>query len=117
MITAIQLRMARAAKNMSLRELGKELNLSAVAISRYEQGDSTVIAVDRITQIKRYFESAGIYFGPKNSIAIGENIFLHEKWLGLACYQLLVEHAIAPSSKELLEAVQRARDNNCCGKE
>ena len=109
MLTPTQLRMARAVLNLSLRALGASLGLSAMALSRYEQGDTTVLSVSTVARIQAYCQEWQVYFGPKDGVCVGTNVFLSERWLGLACYQLLQDHGIHPSSAELLEAEQRAR--------
>ena len=108
MITPRQLRMARAALDLSLRDLGAALDLSAMALSRYENGDLSVMSIQTVLEIGAFFGAHGVYFGPRDGVCVGQNVFASERWLGLACYQLLKDNGISPSSRELLDAYQRA---------
>lgn len=109
MITPTQLRMARAALDLTTRALGEKVGVSAMAISRYEHGDLGVMGVDTIGHLEGFFREHRLFFGPKDGVCVGENVFASERWLGVACYQLLQEHGIQPSSRELLEAFQRTQ--------
>ncbi len=104
-----QLRMARAALDLTTRALGQAVGVSAVAITRYEHGDTAVMSVATATHVAAWFEAQRVYFGPKDGVCLSANVFASERWLGLACYQLLQEHGIHPSSADLLAASDRAR--------
>ena len=108
MLTPCQLRMARAALHVSLRTLGASLGLSGMALSRYENGDCSAISVATALDIEAFFVAQGIFFGPKDGVCVGTNIFQSERWLGLACYQMLKDHGISPTSRQLLDAYDRA---------
>jgi transcriptional regulator with XRE-family HTH domain len=109
MITPLQLRMARAALALTTRELGTMVGVSAMAISRYERGDTGVMAVATIEKLTHYCHEQGVFFGPKDGVCYGENVFASERWLGVACYELLLEHHITPTSRDLLDAWHRAQ--------
>lgn len=73
-LTVFQLRAARRALNLTVREVAKELNLTPNVIVRAEQGDlyefpsrSTVISVARLRAL---FEAQGIVFLPDNTIRL-----------------------------------------------
>lgn len=108
MITPRQLRMARAALDLSLRDLAAALNLSAMALSRYENGDLGVMSVQTVLALGDFFTVRGVFFGPRDGVCVGHNVFHSERWLGLACYQMLKEAGISPTSRELLDAYARA---------
>jgi transcriptional regulator with XRE-family HTH domain len=99
--------MARAALHLSLRELAARLDLSAMALSRYENTDTSAISVQTMQRIAAFFTAQGVFFGPKDGVCIGVDVFHSERWLGLACYQLLVEAGVTPTSRALLEAYAR----------
>jgi transcriptional regulator with XRE-family HTH domain len=109
MITPTQLRMARAALDLTTRDFGEHTGVSAMAISRYENGDTGVMSVETVRRLEDYCRDHHIFFGPKDGVCVGENVFATERWLGLACYQLLQEHGIQPSSRELLDAYTRSQ--------
>jgi len=104
-----QLRMARAALALSARALGKAVGVSAMAISRYEHGDTAVMSMATVIRLTAWFEAQRVYCGPKDGVCCRANVFASERWLGLACYQLLLEHGIQPSSADLLAAGDRAK--------
>ena len=108
MLTPIQLRMARAALALSTRALGEQLGVSAMALSRYENGDTAVMSVQTVQRLEVYFHEHRLFFGPKDGVCVGENVFASERWLGLACYQLLKDRGVQLSSRDLLEAYQRS---------
>ncbi len=108
MITPTQLRMARAALDLTTRALGAKVGVSAMAISRYENGDTRVMSVETMVHVEAYFHEHRVFFGPKDGVCVGQNVFASERWLGLACYQLLKDHGIQPSGTDLLEAYQRS---------
>ena len=108
MITPAQLRMARAALDLTTRQLGAVLGLSAQAISRYERGDRSVMSVDTAERVMAWFTAQHVFFGPADGVCLRQNVFAQERWWGLACYQLLKEHGILPSSSDLLTAYTRA---------
>lgn len=108
MISPCQLRMARAALHVPLRTLAASLGLSAMALSRYEHGDCAVISVATVLDIEAFFVAEGIFFGPKNGVCVGTNVFQSERWLGLACYQMLKDAGISPNSRQLLDAYDRS---------
>jgi hypothetical protein len=80
-----------------------------MAISRYEHGDTTVMSMATVTRLTAWFEAQRVYCGPRDGVCCGVNVFRSERWLGLACYQLLQDHGIQPSSADLLAAGDRVR--------
>jgi transcriptional regulator with XRE-family HTH domain len=108
MITPAQLRMARAALDLTTRQLGEAVGLSAMAVSRYERGDLSVISVATEQRLTVWFTEQRVFFGPADGVCLTQNAFAQERWLGMACYQLLRDHGILPSSTDLLTAYQRA---------
>jgi len=108
MITPAQLRMARAALDLTTRQLGEAIGLSAMAVSRYERGDLSVMSVATAQRLAAWFTERRVFFGPADGVCLRQNAFAQERWLGLACYQLLRDHNILPSSSDLLTAYQRA---------
>jgi transcriptional regulator with XRE-family HTH domain len=108
MLTPTQLRMARAALHLTTRDLGKRVQVSAMAVSRYENGDTGVMSVETVMRMERFFHEHRLYFGPKDGVCVGQNVFASERWLGLACYQLLKDKGIQPNSTDLLEAYHRS---------
>lgn len=111
-MTPEQMRMARAADNKTLRELGEILEVSAVAINRYEHGEEARLGRLTLARAAEYFRSQRIYFGPKHGVCIGEDVFSTERWYADALFQLLKEAGAIPSSTELLEAGKRADTSN-----
>lgn len=111
-MTPEQLRMARAADNKTLRELGEILEVSAVAINRYEHGEEGRLGRLTLERATEYFRRQRIYFGPKHGVCIGEDVFSTERWYAGALFQLLKESGVIPSSTELLAAGKRADTSN-----
>jgi transcriptional regulator with XRE-family HTH domain len=110
-LTPTQLRMARAALRLTTRALAASVGLSAMAISRYEQGDTGVLSMATALRLTQWFKERRLYFGPKDGVCLGADVFASERWLGLACYELLREHGIPPSSADLLRAYARFQDH------
>jgi transcriptional regulator with XRE-family HTH domain len=108
MITPAQLRMARAALDLTTRQMGEAVGLSAMAISRYEKGDLSVMSVATALRMRDWLLDQRVFFGPADGVCLGQNAFAQERWLGLACYQFLRDHGIVPSSSDLLTAYARA---------
>jgi len=61
LITGDQIRMARAALRLGVRELGKLAKVSPMTISRLENGQSGGLA-ETIMKIQRALETAGVEF-------------------------------------------------------
>ena len=61
MISGDQIRMGRAALDISLRELAKMAKVSLLTISRIETGQSGGLA-DTLRKIQRALETAGVEF-------------------------------------------------------
>ncbi len=100
--------MARAALRLSSRQVGEILGVSHGAICRYERSDEDVISLRTVMKAKEFFESKGIFFGPKDGVCVGQDAFTGDRWFTTACLQLLKEAGITPSSTELLAAHRRA---------
>ena len=109
-ISSIQMRMARAALDWTMAELSAELEVSKMAISKYERGVMNVIGVDTIVRAKLLFERHGLFFGPRNGVCVGVNVFHTENLITIALHKLLAENNIHPTSGELLSAYKRAVD-------
>jgi len=103
-----QLRMARAYLQLTTRQLGQKLQVSAMAISRFERGDENVLSVATANEIERRFADQQIYFGPKHGVCIGSNVFATDRWYSTALFKLLDEAGVHPSSTDLIEAGKRA---------
>lgn len=108
MITPEQFRMARAVLNLTTRALGKELGISAMAVSRFESGDETVISLATAKRAKEWFQDHRVFFGPKHGVCLGQDVFAQERWFSTACFKLLQEEGTQPSSTELIAAHKRA---------
>lgn len=109
-ITPDQMRMARAALRLSTRAFGQALGLSAVAVSRYERGDESAISVATARRIAEWFEKQRVFFGPKDGVCIGEDVFSQDRWYTRGLFQLLKERDAIPSSTELIAACKRANE-------
>lgn len=107
-MTPEQLRMARAYLQLTTRQLGEKLQVSAMAISRFERGDETVLSVATANNMEKWFADQRIYFGPKDGVCIGSNVFASDRWYSTALFKLLDEAGIHPSSTDLIEAGKRA---------
>lgn len=62
-ITVEQLRMARYAANVTLRQVGEATKLSNVAINKIENG-TTSPRLNTLTTLVEFYQSKGIEFGP-----------------------------------------------------
>lgn len=112
LISPTQMRMARAALDLNVREFGKATGISGMAVSRYERGDERVISVATARRVTEWLTTQRIYLGPKDGVCLGSDAFAQERWFATACYQLLKEHGIAPGSAELIKAHDRAVSSN-----
>jgi transcriptional regulator with XRE-family HTH domain len=106
-ITYKQFRMARAALNLTTRGIGKELGISATAVSRFENGDEGVISLATARKAEEWFRERYVFFGPKHGVCLDQDVFAQERWFASGCFQLLQEAGITPSSADLIEANQR----------
>jgi transcriptional regulator with XRE-family HTH domain len=61
-ITRLQIRMARAALNWGVRDLGKRAGVAANTVSRFENGMGTTVAT--LGQIQKALEEGGVVFIP-----------------------------------------------------
>ena len=107
MITGMQCRMARASLGFGLRELGDEIGCSHMAIKKFEEGGDSAFA----QKIEAYFLARGIYFGPKDGVCIGEDVFNQERKLIACLWQILSSHGVQPSSRELIENMPGIENN------
>lgn len=64
MITAQQVRMARAALKWSVAELARRAGVTPKTVLRYENGGNTT--TETLTKIKAAFEAVGITWIPEN---------------------------------------------------
>ena len=103
-ISPAQMRMARAAMGLSLREMGPAFEVSAMAISRFERGDCGVMSVETLERIRVFFLTRRVFFGPADGVCLNQDVFSGERWLASALWQLLTEAGIKPSSSEIIAA-------------
>ena len=71
--------MARAVLRLSTRKLGAELDISAVAISRYERGDEKVISLETAKKAVALFNGYGIHFGPSHGVVLARMYSIKNK--------------------------------------
>ena len=109
-LSAAQMRMARAGLSLTTRELGDAVGLSAMSISRYERGELKVISIATMQALLAFFQKRGVFFGPKDSISLRENVFQADRWFMLACFRLLEDHGIHPTSTMLCDAYRRQEE-------
>jgi transcriptional regulator with XRE-family HTH domain len=64
MMTAAQLRMARAALKWTTRELGEKAQVNPNTITRFENGSDTLVGT--MTKLRTTLEDAGVVFIPGN---------------------------------------------------
>ena len=107
-ITPEQFRMARAAVSLTTKQLGDELGISAMAVSRFERGDESVISLATARKAELFFREHQVFFGPKHGVCIGQDVFAQQRWMATAFAKLLEEAGITPSSTDLIEAHKRA---------
>jgi len=69
LFSRIQLKMARTALSLGVRELGERAGVSANTISRFENGAD--IRLSTLTKIQNVLEAAGIEFIPENGGGVG----------------------------------------------
>lgn len=112
MITPIQFRMARAALALTTREMGHHLDISATAISKYERGLQHVLSVETMLRIEEWLRDSQIFFGPGHGVCVGQDVFAQERWFTTACFKLLQEAGITPSSSDLIAASQRIAETS-----
>ncbi len=112
MITPTQMRMARAALRLSMREAAKKLGVSHNAIARYEREDEAAMSVATVNRIGKWFISQRVYFGPKDLVCVGSDAFYQERWMSIACWQLMKEANLAPSSTDLIGAYKRSNSRS-----
>ena len=82
-----------------MRELAEEIGCSHQAIKKFEDGANSQYA----GAIQFYFESQRVFFGPRESVSVGENVFLQDRRMIYALNQILQRNGITPSSDEILE--------------
>jgi transcriptional regulator with XRE-family HTH domain len=69
MISADQIRMARAALKWGVRDLAQRANLTPATVTRIEAGRASYAS--KIEAITKAFETAGIEFIPENGGGVG----------------------------------------------
>jgi transcriptional regulator with XRE-family HTH domain len=69
LLTAEQIRMARAALKWGVRELAGRAGITAATVTRIEAGHGAHIAT--IDAMRAAFEDAGIEFIPENGVGVG----------------------------------------------
>ena len=78
--------------------------MSGNAISRYERGDESVMSLKTLCKAQEFFYKYKVYFGPKDGICIGDDVFSQYRWYSSAYYNLLKIHGIQPSSIDIINA-------------
>jgi transcriptional regulator with XRE-family HTH domain len=111
MITPKQFRMARAVLDLTTRGIGKELGISAMAVSRFERGDENVLSLATARKAEAWFRDQRVFFGPKHGVCLNQDVFYQERWFSTACFKLLQEAGITPNSKDLIKANKRAKND------
>lgn len=106
-ISGVQSRMARAAIGLNMRDAACAIGKSHQTVKLFEDG-SPKITIGVQHALEELYRKNYCYFGPKHGVCYRGNGFERDLWLGL--YQLLKENGISPSSKEMLEASARARE-------
>lgn len=101
-MTPTQLRMARAALHMTMRDMSDVLGCTASAVGGYEKGDESKLGWATLAEAERYFTSNRVFFGPKDSVCVGADVFEQDRWYATALFQLLKEGGGVPISTELL---------------
>lgn len=109
-MTPTQLRMARSALHMTMRDMAEVLGCTAAAVCGYEKGDESKLGRVTLAEAEQYFTSHRVFFGPKDGVCVGADVFEQERWYASALFQLLKEGGGVPSSTELLAAGERAKD-------
>ena len=107
MITPLQMKMARHCIGMTTRQLGAALEISHVAVSRYERGDTSAISAATAAKAEDFFTRNDVFFGAKDGICLGENVFATEAWMRKALLRLLEQAGIKPSSTDLINAAKQ----------
>ena len=69
MITGLQIKLARTALGLTVRELGKRTGITANTISRYENGADALGST--IQKLGDLLESEGVEFIPENGGGVG----------------------------------------------
>lgn len=103
-----QMRMARAALNISMRDFGDVIGVSAAAISQYELGNESKVGKATLAKAEEFFASNKVFFGPKHGVCMGADIFEEERWYAAALFQLLKDAGAVPSSTQLIAAGSKA---------
>lgn len=83
-----------------------------MAVSRFERGDETVISLATAKRAEEWFQNRQVFFGPKNGVCFGENVFEQERRYLVAFYQLLRNAGIEPSSTEIIAAIRDIKNEN-----
>lgn len=107
-MTPVQARMARAALQLSLRDLAAELQVSAMALSKYETSGEGISA-STAEALERFFRSKAVFCGPGNSVCAGQDALVQERFIVIALNQLLREAGRCPTTRDLIAAYERAR--------
>jgi len=68
MITAIQVKMARAALGLGVRELAKFSGVTANTVSRFENGNDVLAST--LNAMRKSLEKRGIEFLPENGVRL-----------------------------------------------
>mgnify|MGYP000541811774 CR=1 FL=1 len=100
-----QMRMARAALKLTLRDLAFHIGVSAQYLSRLENGAAE--PDDTAYKIKKHYERAEIVFGPSHTVSVNRDVVSAERELSEALWQLCTEQGVWPSSHDLRMAHAR----------
>lgn len=107
-MTPLQFKMARAALNLPLRVIAQQLKVPYSSVNGFEQGDEHLMSPDCLKSAETYFNQQGVFFGPKDGVCLGRNVFSEERRYSTALYQILKDHGIYPSMADLAAAELRA---------
>lgn len=88
-MTPRQLRAARAGLDLSLREVGRAVFVSASALSAYERGEPSSLSAAAVSRIERWLSANQVYLGPADAVCFGQNVFEQEAWYAQELLKLL----------------------------
>lgn len=106
-MTPVQARMARAALCLPAGEVAQRLQVSRMALWRFEHGEGG-IGQDTIDRLQGFYEARAVVFGPGHWTGTGPDVMQQTRLMVSGLWLILHEHGITPSSKDLIAAYQRA---------
>lgn len=75
-----------------------------MAVSRFENGDETVISLATANRAEAWFRERRVFFGAHHGVCLDQDVFAQERWFSTACFKLLQDAKITPGSAELIGA-------------